>query len=114
MNTERYEPAVKNSKAGRLIAKARKTNDERDAMDGFPHAPHPEQLRTAIEALGAGVKTEDWSCVAEALCIVQDVELEIRLRPARVITAVLTALLDNQPAYVLAAVRDWIEERLSK
>lgn len=24
------------------------------------------------------------------------------------------ALLDNQPAYVLAAVRDWIAERLSK
>jgi hypothetical protein len=61
-----------------LIRKAESTNAERDRMDranGFapPSAgPLDVELRTICAALEAGLRTEDWDCVAEGLVMLRD------------------------------------------
>ncbi len=79
MTTEVYNPTESPQRAYRLLMQARATNDQRDASDGHGYLPFDMQLRTAIMALVAGINQEDWSAVAEACCIVQDVELPLRL-----------------------------------
>jgi hypothetical protein len=63
---------MKNDDVVKILARAAKTNLERDAMErevGFG-APTDggvaELLRTAICALECALKMEDWNCVAEA------------------------------------------------
>ena len=89
--SERYLP-TSNPAVAKLVAKARKTNDERDAYDRKAGHATPasmgmsELLMTAIsamtsgldECLIAGVESKHLSCIAEGLCMVQDAELAIR------------------------------------
>lgn len=35
--------------------------------------PIRDHLRTVVFALECGIKTEDWSCVGEGLCMMQDI-----------------------------------------
>jgi hypothetical protein len=68
----------------RLIQAARRTNAERDAQDREVGSAAPEDcsldlhLWTAVSAITAGIQTEDWSCVAEGLAMLQDAELRVR------------------------------------
>jgi len=67
-----------------LLEAAGKTNRERNEVDGHDRAPLDMQLRTAIQAMAAGMANKDamrpgdWECIAEACCIVQHVESVIR------------------------------------
>ena len=74
----------------RMIAKAEITNQRRDEMDhksgvAAPNDPindpritsHEMLARTVLMALEAGIKTNDWDCVAEAY-----VMLNAGIRPA--------------------------------
>lgn len=62
-----------------LLAKARKTNAERDKVDGGENRlPLDVALRTAIMALCVGLNRRDWETVAEGLALLQDAELRAR------------------------------------
>ena len=67
-----------------LLDTAAKTNRERNEVDGHDRAPLDMQLRTAIQAMAAGMvhkdamRPSDWACIAEACCIVQHVESVLR------------------------------------
>ncbi len=63
----------------RLITKARTTNSERDALDRRNGFARPSDcgamsyLRTVHMAMEAGMKMQDWDCVAEAYAMLEDI-----------------------------------------
>ena len=61
-----------------LIAKARRTSAERDAIDKRLGFATPEEagqvIETAIEALTAAMRTEDWNLVAECYVLLEKVK----------------------------------------
>jgi hypothetical protein len=67
-----------------LLAKARKTNADRDRMEhkaGFAtptEGPLDGQLRTVIIALVAGLQSEDIAASFEALAMLIDIENNLR------------------------------------
>lgn len=70
-----------------MIGKARSTNVKRDGQDrkhGFA-APvdctYDVQLRTVMSAIEAGMRGDDWTCIAEAYCMAEDLVHEMRSRP---------------------------------
>lgn len=79
---ERYEPT--DDRCRRLLAKARRTNGERDAIDRRHGLASPgdlpvaEQFRVILDALFAGLATRDWPCVAEGAAMLQDLEASAR------------------------------------
>ncbi len=68
-----------------LMRKARLTNAKRDVMErgvGFSSPVDGGKeglLRTAMTALDAGMKMSDWTCVAEAQAMLE--ELHIMIHP---------------------------------
>ncbi len=70
-----------------LMAKARKVNKERDAIDrasGFaapPDTPVGALIATAMTAIESGIRQGDWDCVAEGLAMLQDDKRVKALRP---------------------------------
>lgn len=62
-----------------LMSKARSTNanrDESERKSGYPaesDLPPSMQLRTAMMAIEAGIKLEDWGCVAEAQAMLENI-----------------------------------------
>jgi hypothetical protein len=83
LQTRWYEPTT-DEETKRLLAKARKTNASRDARErsyGFqapPDGSHWTYLCTAICALLAGMGMHDWSCIAEGVAMLQDIESRVR------------------------------------
>jgi hypothetical protein len=74
-------------KLDRLLAAARETVDMMDRTDrqaGFASVTdlipnHPaEVMRCIMEALKAGIATNDWTCVAEGVIMLQDLERHVR------------------------------------
>jgi hypothetical protein len=66
-----------------LVSQARQTNKDRDASElrsGLaPPTGSPFMcLRTGLEAISAGLCTEDWTCVAEGFAMLQLVEFGLR------------------------------------
>lgn len=63
--------------ADQLIAKARKTNAQRDRSEArsglvpLSKAPAEEIIRTAMEAIKAAIVTEDWETAAEAYAMLE-------------------------------------------
>ena len=63
----------------KLVEKAKKTNAKRDADDRkFGFAPPKEcpidvHISTALEAVKAGIITQDWGTVAEGWAILEEV-----------------------------------------
>ena len=61
-----------------LIAKARQTNQQKDAIDrqfglvAEGDADLKVRAKTAMMALQAAIATEDWETVAEAYCLLED------------------------------------------
>lgn len=61
-----------------IMAKARTTNASRSASErraGFSSlesGPPREFARTAMLAIEAGIKSQDWDCVAEGLAMLED------------------------------------------
>ena len=84
MNTELYRPGG-GEMIDDVVAKGRRVNKERDQDEeniGLPvlsNSSWDERLRTAIEAIACGIRTKDVSCFGEAIGIIQDVEIEIRV-----------------------------------
>ena len=68
----------------RRLRKARRTNEQRDAIDRtYGFAPPAEcglkaYLDTAIEAINSGGILEDWDCVAEGLAMLQDISNRLK------------------------------------
>jgi len=62
----------------KLMEKARETNSARDAIDTeFGHKNmndvYPQVVfLTALEALRAGIVTDDWNAIAEGLALLED------------------------------------------
>jgi len=87
---DRYEPYKNDPKVSELLAKARKTNKERDASDhkaGFasPDITVQDHVRTAMCAIGCGVSfisanknREGATAIAEGLAMLEDAELLLR------------------------------------
>ena len=67
-----------------LIRKARATNRRRDASErrsGFASpsdGPLDLTLRTVMSALEAGIRTDDWDCIAEGFAMLEDLEIAVR------------------------------------
>jgi hypothetical protein len=71
----------------KLLADARETTRRMDEMergsdfasisDLIPTNPSAV-MRTAIEALKAGVSGDDWTCIAEGIVMLQDLERHVR------------------------------------
>ena len=63
---------ITDAEVTKRLAQASRTNVERDAIERASGLATPHDngdaalMRTAIDALQAGLKMEDWSCVAEA------------------------------------------------
>lgn len=61
------------------VARARRTNAERDAIDRAvgtatpAEAGHWESIATAASAVAAGLQTDDWDCVAEAFVLLEEI-----------------------------------------
>jgi hypothetical protein len=66
------------------ILAAAKRVAKMEALDNHCRAPLSLQLRTVISALGAGLGSKDWQCVAEALVMVTQVEVMLRQLEAKV------------------------------
>ena len=66
------------------IERARQFNDQLDAVDRKRGGATPAEcpidvgLRTVMSAMEAGMGREDWDCIAEAFCMLQDIELRVR------------------------------------
>lgn len=75
-----FDPFPKEKLFQSLMRKARKHNDEFDAIDGgkLNKSGVTERLRTAMTAIAAGVIKADMNCICEGLCILQDIEASIR------------------------------------
>jgi len=73
----RYEP-TSNATTIELLAKARRTNAQRTEIDHRHGAASPEDftpaghLRDAIMALITGLQINDKNCLAEGICMLQD------------------------------------------
>ena len=79
MDTKVFSSTSKGKHAYHLMMQARSRNDRMDTIDNLNKGATPdEQLRTAITAIEAGLQIEDWDCIAEGCCIIQDVEVFLR------------------------------------
>jgi hypothetical protein len=68
-----------NERTQKLIDKARRTNAERDRIDGgLMGLPVDVHLRTIISALVCGISMKDWDCIAEGTAMVQEMEFAVR------------------------------------
>lgn len=95
-----YEPYEEDSETAKAISEAWRINLKRDADErkaGFlsqSDSSVPLQLRTAIVALTSGMALKDWSNVAEAIAMLQYVELleqkteEVRNPEGRVLSTI--------------------------
>lgn len=63
----------------RFLTQARQRIEDMQKSERKAGFASPEQLpirdhlRTAALALECGIQTEDWSCIGEGLCMVQDI-----------------------------------------
>jgi len=73
----------------KLMLEARQTNRERDAMErdigvaAVSDAPFLEQLRTVMAAIQAGIVQDDWTCIAEAQGMLEDLLALFVVLPAK-------------------------------
>lgn len=78
-----FDPGLTGRHA-QLLARARKTNRDRDRSEREAGFASPDSgdlaswLRTIAQALAAGIAQEDWNAVAEGLAMLQDAELSVR------------------------------------
>lgn len=68
----------------KLMAAARKTNQERDGTDRAVGVAAPGDgplslyLTTAMQAIECGIMTDDWACVAEGQAMLEEIEKQLR------------------------------------
>lgn len=83
---ERYDPAHKPA-IKRLLARARERNRQRDEIDremgnGVPSGtPWDMQARLVIDAILSHMHAPSDDVLAEAVCLLQDLELQLRADP---------------------------------
>jgi len=71
----------------KLMDEARKQNVEFDAIDrkspfASPHERSPKvHLITAMAAIECGIKTDDWSCVAEGQAMLEQLDERMKGEP---------------------------------